>query len=125
MATTRSAEARGSARGGASSVPLLNRELSWLDFNARVLELAADSKVPLLERAFFTSIFSGNLDQFFMVRVAGLLGQASAGLATRLPDGMTAAETLAGLRARVLELTAEQSRLWHEELVPQLAAEGI
>jgi polyphosphate kinase len=125
MEIARSAESRGSARGGALGVPLLNRELSWLDFNARVLELAADEKTPLLERVFFTSIFSSNLDQFFMVRVAGLMGQAAAGVSSRLPDGMTAAETLAAIRLRVLELTEAQSRLWHGELVPELAREGI
>ena len=97
-----------------SSLPLLNRELSWLDFNARVLELAADSKQPLLERAFFCSIFSSNLDEFFMVRVAGLLDQVSADVTAASPDGLTPAETLAAIHERVLELTAAQSLLWHE-----------
>jgi polyphosphate kinase len=106
-------------------VPLLNRELSWLDFNARVLELAGDSKQPLLERAFFCSIFSSNLDEFFMVRVAGLLDQAAAGVISPSPDGLTPVETLAAVRERVLELTTAQSLLWRNELVPTLAEAGI
>lgn len=108
-----------------SSRPFLNRELSWLDFNARVLELAADHKQPLLERAFFCAIFSSNLDEFFMVRVAGLLDQVSADVMTASPDGMTPAETLTAIHERVLELTAAQSLLWHNEIEPELAEIGI
>jgi polyphosphate kinase len=103
----------------------LNRELSWLDFNARVLELAADPDVPLLERVKFCSIFSSNLDEFFMVRVAALLGQAASGLAVRSSDGRTPQEALAEIRERVLELTSRQSKLWARELVPALAENGI
>ena len=76
---------------------LLNRELSWLEFNARVLDLAADESQPLLERVKFCSIFSSNLDEFFMVRVAGLIGQEAAGFAVRSADGLTPD---AGARAR-------------------------
>jgi polyphosphate kinase len=104
---------------------LLNRELSWLDFNARVLELAADSGVPLLERVKFCSIFSSNLDEFFMVRVAGLMGQAATGLVVQSPDGRTPQETLTAIRERVHELTSRESKLWTRELSPALAAEGI
>jgi polyphosphate kinase len=104
---------------------LLNRELSLLDFHARVLELAGDEDVPLLERIKFCSIFSSNLDEFFQVRVAGLLGQAESGLAVRSADGLTPQQALARIRERVLELTAAQSRLWKRELRPALAAEGI
>jgi polyphosphate kinase len=104
---------------------LLNRELSWLEFNARVLELASDPSVPLLERVRFCAIFSSNLDEFFMVRVAGLLGLEDAGVAVRSPDGRTPSATLAEIRERVLALTARQSRLWSRELVPALAESGI
>jgi polyphosphate kinase len=104
---------------------LLNRELSWLDFNARVLELAGDGNVPLLERVRFCSIVSSNLDEFFMVRVAGLLRQAGAGLSMRSPDGRTPQAALIEIRERVTELGLLQSRLWREQLVPQLAENGI
>lgn len=105
--------------------PLLNRELSMLDFHARVLELAADQSTPLLERVRFCAIFSTILDEFFQVRVAGLLGQAESGLAMLSPDGLTPQQTLASIRERVLELTARQSRLWKRELRPALASAGI
>jgi polyphosphate kinase len=104
---------------------LLNRELSWLDFNARVLELAADAKLPLLERIKFCSIFSSNLDEFFSVRVGGLMGQELSGVTARSPDGRTPHEALAEIRDRVLALTAEQSKLWKRELKPALAEQGI
>ena len=104
---------------------LLNRELSLLDFHARVLELAADESAPLLERVKFCSIFSSNVDEFFQVRVAGLLGQAESGLAVRSADGLTPQQALARIRERVLGLTAQQSRLWRRELRTALAAEGI
>jgi polyphosphate kinase len=103
----------------------LNRELSWLDFNARVLELTTDPAVPLLERVKFCSIFSSNLDEFFMVRVAGLLGQAASGLAVRSADGRTPRAALAEIRERVLELTSRQSKLWARDLVPALAEQSI
>ena len=83
---TMRAELEAVPRGGDR---LLNRELSWLEFNARVLDLASDPAVPLLERVKFCSIFSNNLDEFFMVRVAGLLGQEAAGIAVRSIDGRT------------------------------------
>ena len=104
---------------------LLNRELSLLDFHARVLELAADESVPLLERVLFCSIFSSNVDEFFQVRVAGLLGQAESGLPVRSADGLTPQQALARIRERVLELTTKQSKLWKRELRAALAAEGI
>ena len=104
---------------------LLNRELSWLDLNKRVLDLAADPGEPLLERVKFCAIFSSNLDEFFMVRVAGLLDQVIARVNVRSPDGRTPQQALADVRERVLELTSAQSKLWRDELVPALAAEGI
>jgi polyphosphate kinase len=104
---------------------LLNRELSWLEFNARVLALAEDPDVPLLERVRFCSIFSNNLDEFFSVRVAGLLDQAASGLVVRSPDGLTPKEALAAIRTRITDLTQRQSKLWKRELSPTLADEGI
>jgi polyphosphate kinase len=104
---------------------LLNRELSWLDLNGRVLELAADPNEPLLERVKFCSIFSSNLDEFFMVRVAGLLDQVVSGLSVRSRDGRTSQQTLDEIRARVLELTGRQTQLWRDQLCPALAAENV
>jgi polyphosphate kinase len=104
---------------------LSNRELSWLDFNARVLELAEDPDVPLLERVKFSAIFSANLDEFFMVRVAGVMGQIVSGLDAPGVDGRTPAQTLADIRVLATALTARQARLWRSELAPALAVEGI
>ena len=113
------------ARKPADPDRFLNRELSWLEFNARLLELAADRDTPLLERVKFCSLFSSGLDEFFMVRVAGLMGQAATGLDVRSPDGRTPLAALAEIRERVQKLTADQSRLWAEELQPALAQDGI
>jgi polyphosphate kinase len=96
---------------------LFNRELSWLDFNARVLELAEDADVPLLERVKFCAIYSTNLDEFFMVRVAGLMGQIEPSL---LPAAGGTQETLAEIRHVVTHLTARQAELWRKELRPAL-----
>ena len=104
---------------------LLNRELSWVELDARVLDLAADAAQPLLERVRFCSIFSSNLDEFFMVRVAGLMGQEASGFAVRSADGMTPVQALAGIRARVTDLTAAQAKLWRRDLRPALGSEGI
>jgi polyphosphate kinase len=104
---------------------LLNRELSSIDLMSRVLELAGDSDQPLLERVKFCGIVSSVLDEFFMVRVAGLLDQLAAGVAVRSSDGRTAQQTLGEVRSRVLELVASQSTLWRNGLCPALAAEGI
>jgi polyphosphate kinase len=103
----------------------LNRELSWLDFNARVLALAEDPLVPLLERLKFLAIFSQNLDEFFQVRVAGLKDQVAAGLTGRTPDGRTPAQQLLEVRDRVCELTARQERVFLDQVVPELGAEGF
>jgi polyphosphate kinase len=104
---------------------LLNRELSWLAFDARVLALAADSSIPLLERVKFCAIFSTNLDEFFQVRVAGLADQVAATLDAVSPDGRTASEQLAAIRAVVEHLVATQTALWRDDLAPALAAAGI
>lgn len=109
------------ARG---QVPYINRELSWLEFNARVLHEARDRRNPLLERVKFLSIFASNLDEFFQVRIAGLRQQMSAGSVALSPDGRTAAEQLAAARARILELVAEHGALY-AEVRGALAGEGI
>jgi polyphosphate kinase len=105
----------------------LNRELSWLEFNARVLEEAADQSNPPLERMKFLSIVSSNLDEFFEVRVAGLQEQLYAGLEPQdFPaDGMAPAEQLDEIDQRVHRMVAEQYRLLHGELIPQLVSSGI
>ena len=103
----------------------LNRELSWLDWDRRCLELAEDEAWPLLERVRMCSIVAATLDEFFMIRVAGLEGQIAAGLAVRSADGRTPAVALAEIRERVIALRARQVELWQEVLVPALRAEGI
>ena len=104
---------------------LLNRELSWLDYNARVLARAADPSLPPLERSRSCAYFSSNLDEFFQVRVAGLMGQQEAGLLVRSPDGRTPQQTLAAIREKTLELTAQQAKLWKRELRPALEDAGV
>jgi polyphosphate kinase len=103
----------------------LNRELSHLDFNGRVLELAGDEAVPLLERVNFCSIFSSNMDEFFMVRAAGLMDQVAAGVGRRSPDGLTPQEALAQIRERALRLAGDQAKLWKRQLRPELVEHGI
>ena len=103
----------------------LNRELSWLAFDARVLALAADRTVPLLERVKFCAIFSANLDEFFQVRVAGLADQVAAGVDGTSADGRNAARQLGEIRAVVERLVGEQAELWRDELAPALADAGI
>jgi polyphosphate kinase len=119
------AAVRGKKRTAAAADRLINRELSFLDYDARVLALAEDPDLPLLERVRFCSICSNMLDEFFMTRIAGLSGQAAAGITVRSPDGRTPQQALREARERVLELLAEQARVWSRELCPALAAEGI
>ena len=102
----------------------INRELSWLEFNRRVLEEAQDPSVPLLERVKFLAIFSSNLDECFMVRVATLKRRIEAGDRTPTPDGLTPAETKAAMAVRIHELVDEQHRCFLEEVQPLLAAES-
>ena len=103
----------------------LNRELSWLDFNARVLELAEDDSLPLLERAKFLSIFASNLDEFFMVRIAGLKRRQSTGLTVRSPDGLTIREQLARVTERTRDLVHRHGSVFDKDVLPRLEEQGI
>ncbi len=103
----------------------LNREISWLDFNTRVLALAQDRAAPLLERLKFLAIFASNLDEFFMVRVAGLKRRQSTGLSVRSADGMTPRETLAMISGKTRDLVEKHGRCWIDEVEPALAAAGV
>ncbi len=102
----------------------VNRELSWLDFNHRVVEEAENPRHPLLERLRFVSISASNLDEFYSVRVAGLIGQAKAGVTALSPDGRTPAQQLAEIKVRAEALLADQQRVWRE-LRELLRAAGI
>ena len=104
--------------------PYFNRELSWLAFNERVLREASDPRVPLLERVKFLAIFSSNLDEFFMVRVAGLRRQAAARITTAPPDGLSPVEQLEAIRRKVDALLLEQRALLHQ-LLEELAPRGV
>lgn len=104
---------------------LLNRELSWLEFNYRVLEEALDRSQPLLERLKFLSIFSTNLDEFFMIRVSGLKQQIESKVTELSPDGLMPAAQLKGVNQRLRPMVAEQMRCIKEEILPALATEGI
>ena len=103
----------------------LNRELSWLEFNARVLAIAEERSQPLLERVKFLSIFGFNLDEFFQVRVAGLQEQREAGVVTATPEGLTPEEQLGAIGARVRELSDRVDALWLDDLQVELDKEGI
>ncbi|MGH8874519.1 MAG: polyphosphate kinase 1 [Acidimicrobiia bacterium] len=102
----------------------LNRELSWLDFNERVLALAANPDLPLLERAKFMAIWAANLDDFFQVRVAGLKEQVAAGIRPASPDGMSPSEQLEAIRASVEEQYRRSSKVFLDELAPALDRAG-
>ena len=103
----------------------LNRELSWLEFDARVLQEAFDDRNPLLERIKFISIFSTNLDEFIMVRVAGLRRQVAAGVLTSAADGIAPQEVLDRIHLRVGELLSRQRQVLHELILPRLAERGV
>lgn len=103
----------------------INRELSWLQFNARVLEEAEDAQNPLLERVKFLSIFSSNLDEFFMIRISGLREQLSAGVLEAPPDGMSTSDQLAAVRQELLLQLARLSRCWEQEVLPKLRSSDI
>src|SRR5437763_1383797 len=102
-----------------------NRELSWLDFNDRVLQLAEDESLPLMERVKFLAIFVDNLDEFFMIRVAGVHDQVEARIDARGPDGLSPMETLDAIAGRVAALDRRHSRQFSEVIQPRLAEHGI
>ena len=106
-------------------LPCFNRELSWLAFNERVLAQAQDERTPLLERIKFLSIFSSNLDEFYMVRVAGLRRKVVKGSSQYSPDRLSPAEQISAIRSRVAMLLEARRDLWHMNLLPALGREGI
>ncbi|MFI1913224.1 RNA degradosome polyphosphate kinase [Nocardia sp. NPDC020380] len=103
----------------------VNRELSWLDFNARVLALAEDQSEPLLERAKFLAIFASNLDEFYMVRVAGLKRRAETGLSVRSADGLSPTEQLEMIAERTQKLAVRHANVFLDQVLPALTEEGI
>ncbi|WP_185981632.1 RNA degradosome polyphosphate kinase [Skermania sp. ID1734] len=103
----------------------LNRELSWLDFNARVLALAEDTSLPLLERAKFLAIFASNLDEFYMVRVAGLKRRDETGLSVRSADGLSPREQLALIATRTQEIAKKHAHVFLDSVLPELTANNI
>ncbi|MCH6161083.1 RNA degradosome polyphosphate kinase [Streptomyces marispadix] len=122
------ADALSSQEGQLDDLPLdrfLDRERSWLAFNERVLELAEDDEAPLLERANFLAIFAGNLDEFFMVRVAGLKRRIATGVATRSASGLQPREALEQIWTRSRELMARHADCYQRDIAPALAAEGL
>jgi polyphosphate kinase len=115
----------GPGPGDATDHRFINRELSWLAFDDRVLQLAREQGIPLLERAKFCAIATTNLDEFFQVRVAALQDQVAAGVEEPTADGRTASQQLAEIDGRAHELVARQEQVFLDELVPELAAAGI
>ena len=103
----------------------INRELSWLEFNQRVLEEGQDSTNPLLERLKFLCIVASNLDEFFEVRVAGLKQQRLSNISAPGPDALSPSEQLAAVSVRVRKMVDDEYRLWNEELVPNLEQNNI
>jgi polyphosphate kinase len=118
-------ETAGSVSSPAGVNPYFNRELSWLEFNRRVLHEALDDTNPLLERLKFLAIFSTNLDEFFMIRVSGLKEQIAEGVSKLSRDGLTPAEQLREIRSRLRPMLAEQMRCLNDEILPALADSGI
>ncbi len=126
---TRQSPGNGYGAGGSPSLGhrgrFLNRELSWLDFGARLLDLVADDRLPLLERVKFLAIFAEGLDDFFQVRVAGLEDQVAAGLRTPSPDGLSPRAQLAAITTRATELSGRHSRAFLADVGPALSAAGV
>jgi polyphosphate kinase len=110
---------------GYDGKPYFNRELSWLEFNRHVLEEAADASLPVLERLKFLSIFSTNLDEFFMIRVSGLKEQVAEGIGELSPDGMTASEQLREIYKRLRPMLKRQVNYLKEDILPALKKSGI
>ena len=102
-----------------------NRELSWLEFDERVLALAENPDLPILERVRFLAIYNANLDEFYQIRVAGLKEQVNAGIPSTSPDGMAPDEQLARIGARVKELSSRQHRVWSRSIKPRLRKAGV
>jgi len=116
----------GEPAGREAAVPrFLNRDLSWLEFNRRVLHEAQDPRTPLLERVFFLSIFTSNLDEFIMKRVSGLREQRLSGVQGLRPEEGTPAQLLSAIRERIQEMFAVQADCYRNEIVPELKANGI
>ncbi|MDQ3432970.1 MAG: RNA degradosome polyphosphate kinase, partial [Actinomycetota bacterium] len=123
--TARQAVTRESEAPAPAQPRYLNRELSWLEFNGRVLALAEDSDTPLLERVKFLAIFNSNLDEFFQVRVAGLKDQLAAGLSTSGLDGASPVQQLRAVTELANQLVVRQSQLFAHTLAPALAEADI
>ena len=114
-----------SGTGSPSQEQLFNRDLSWLAFNQRVLELAEDNATPLLERVKFLSIFANNLDEFFMKRVGLIRRQVDAGIESPSPDGLTPRQQLEAVRQKVVQLQQRQAQCWDDTLRPALTSQGV
>src|SRR4051812_11602751 len=112
-------------KGSRAQTQFINRELSWLEFNQRVLDEALDPTNPLLERLKFFCITSSNLDEFFEVRVAGIKQQIEADVAERSIDGLTPRETFRAIRQRVGKMVEDQYGCWRKKLLPELAKHQI
>ncbi|HET9062769.1 MAG TPA: polyphosphate kinase 1 [Candidatus Binatia bacterium] len=127
IATTTPTDVETTALTSETPSPALfvNRELSWLEFNRRVLHEALDARTPLLERVGFLTIFTSNLDEFFMKRVGGLKRQLATGVVSQSLDGKTAGQQLAAIRAAVLPMLADQARVYREEIRPALRTHGV
>jgi polyphosphate kinase len=125
MAVDKDEEGKVDAVGLNDTGLYINRELSWLQFNERVLDEALDTRHPLLERVKFLSIFASNLDEFFMIRVSGLRRQLEAEIVETPPDGMTPAEQLMEIRQELLPMLSEHSACWRDDVLPLLEKAGI
>jgi polyphosphate kinase len=112
-------------RGVVAPEKYLNRELSWLEFNSRVLHEAEDPRTPLLERVNFLSIFTSNLDEFFMKRVGLLIRQVAAGMVSRKPDGLTPKQQLQAIRQKVEAMLGRRGQAYTQQILPALAQSGI